>query len=149
MTTAKSTNTARPPGHLLWIIAEDDPDDQLLMTDALAEINVSAADVTFVPDGQELIETLKSGSRLPSLILLDLNMPKMDGREALKEIKSSQALNHIPVIILTTSRNEDDVALTYRNGGNSYFTKPPLFDDLVDTMALIKEYWTQKVILPV
>lgn len=143
-----ATTSARPLTAPQWFIAEDDPDDQLLMMDALTEIEVPAADITFVPDGQELIRMLSSISQLPSLILLDLNMPKMDGREALKEIKGNQALHHIPVIVFTTSTSEDDIAMTYRCGGNSYFTKPSLFTDLVDTLATIKKYWLQKAILP-
>jgi len=130
-----------------FMIAEDDPDDQLLIRDALEQNGISEQDISFVDDGQELLLALERGGQNPDVILLDLNMPRVDGRQALKEIKSNEALKHIPVIIFTTSSSEEDVRLTYQTGGNTFFTKPSSFDDLVSTMALIKLYWTETAVL--
>ena len=130
------------------IIAEDDLDDQLLIKEALLESGLKPDTIVFVQDGQALLNYLRTSESKPSLILLDLNMPKMDGREALREIKKDATFSHIPVVIFTTSKNEDDIQLTYRTGGNSFFTKPALFDDLVETMQVIKRYWFEKAVLP-
>ena len=106
-------------------------------------------------DGEELMEYLrheggysKEGPPQPSLILLDLNMPRKDGREALREIKSDPKLRHIPVVVLTTSRAEDDVVRSYQYGVNSFITKPVTFQGLVEAMKALGRYWFEVVELP-
>ncbi|WP_052481422.1 response regulator [Gilvimarinus agarilyticus] len=129
------------------IIAEDDVDDQLLIRDALEENGVLAGDVVFVNDGQELMDRLKAPDPVPGLILLDLNMPRMDGREALRQIKQDDTLRHIPIVVFTTSSSEQDVNNTYQLGSNTFFTKPTSFDELVRVMSLIKSYWLETALL--
>lgn len=130
------------------IVAEDDTDDQKLLMEAFTENQVIETAITFVQDGIELIDTLAKLAVRPTIILLDLNMPKMDGREALRKIKSDEQFRHIPVLIFTTSRSNQDIRLAYEHGGNSFFTKPAMFDDLVKTIGVIKNYWFEKALLP-
>ncbi len=85
----------------------------------------------------------------PGIILLDLNMPKKDGREALAEIKADPRLRTIPVVVLTTSRDEEDVIRSYNLGVNSFITKPVTFGSLVEVMATWGRYWFEIVELPV
>ncbi len=137
------------------LIADDDEDDRLWVKEALAESQF-ASDLQFVKDGEELMDylyrrgkyALPSHSPHPSLILLDLNMPKKDGREALKEIKAESHLRYIPVVILTTSRAEEDVYQTYDLGANSFIVKPATFEGLVRAMKTLSEYWCEIVALP-
>lgn len=129
------------------MIAEDDLDDQLLIRDALEENGVLSGDIMFVEDGQELLEKLQAPELIPGLILLDLNMPRMDGREALRQIKQDERLKHIPIVVFTTSSSEEDIRYTYEFGGNTYFTKPTSFDELVRVMLLIKSYWLETALL--
>lgn len=137
------------------LVADDDADDRMMIKDALYE-NRLANDLRFVPDGEELMDYLKrrgqykneSTSPRPGLILLDLNMPKKDGREALKEIKNDPDLRVIPVIILTTSKVEVDVYRTYNLGVNSFITKPVTFDSLVVLTRELGRYWFELVELP-
>jgi CheY-like chemotaxis protein len=144
------------PGTLISIlIADDDPDDRELTRDALAECRL-ANEVCFVKDGEELMEFLDrrgeysslSDAPLPGLILLDLNMPRKDGREALKEIKARPELRRIPIVVLTTSKAEEDILRTYDLGVNSYVTKPVTFESLVETIKVIGKYWFEIVELP-
>lgn len=135
-----STNVRR------FMIAEDDLDDQLLIRDALEQNGVRGTDITFVDDGQELLNAL-NGPGEPDIILLDLNMPRKDGRKALLEIKNNEALKHIPVIVFTTSSEHEDIRLTYQYGGNTFFTKPSRYEELVEVMALIKRYWMETALL--
>jgi CheY-like chemotaxis protein len=137
------------------LMADDDDDDRMLAKEALAECRL-ANDLHFVEDGEELIDYLcyrgqysdpQSAPR-PGLILLDLNMPKKDGREALKDIKSHAELRHIPIVILTTSKAEEDIYRSYDLGANSYITKPVTFDSLVDVMKALGRYWFEIVELP-
>jgi CheY-like chemotaxis protein len=137
------------------VVADDDPDDRMLMRDALAE-NRLVNPVYFVEDGEELMDYLHRRGRyadpqdspLPGLILLDLNMPKKDGREALAEIKANESLRRIPVIVLTTSKDEEDVFRTYDLGVNSFITKPVTFAGLVEVMRTWTRYWLEIVELP-
>jgi CheY-like chemotaxis protein len=129
------------------LIADDDEEDRQLIKDALAESRLINP-VQFVNDGEELMESLRSNSRLPGLILLDLNMPKKDGREALREIKSNSRFKTIPVIILTTSKAEEDIYRTYNLGVNSFITKPVTFTALVDVLNKVAQYWFEIVELP-
>lgn len=136
-------------------MADDDEDDRLLTQDALAESRV-LNELHFVEDGVELLEYLerrgkfedKAVSPRPGLILLDLNMPRMDGREALEAIKSNPNLKGIPVVILTTSKQEEDMVKGYNLGAASYITKPVTFDGLVELMKTLGKYWVEFVELP-
>lgn len=137
------------------LIADDDEDDRLLAEDALRESRL-ANNLKFVEDGEQLMDYLKQRGEFadpikaprPGLILLDLNMPRKDGREALREIKSDPSLRSIPVIVLTTSKAQEDVLKTYDLGVNSFITKPVTFDSLVDLMQLLGRYWFEIVELP-
>ena len=137
------------------LMADDDEDDRLLTQDALAESRV-LNELHFVEDGVELLEYLerkgkfedKTVSPRPGLILLDLNMPRMDGREALEAIKGNPNLKGIPVVILTTSKQEEDMVKGYNLGATSYITKPVTFDGLVDLMKTLGKYWVEFVELP-
>ena len=136
------------------LMADDDPDDRMLMKEAM-EGNELANRLTFVEDGVELLDFLhKKGKFLtretfrPDLILLDLNMPRIDGREALKLIKSDPGLKSIPVVVLTTSRAENDIKKSYELGVNSYISKPTNFAELVRVARQIGHYWFHTVELP-
>lgn len=141
---------------VIILIADDDPDDRLMIKEALTEKRL-ANPLHFVEDGEELMDYLnhrgkystQKNQQLPGLILLDLNMPKKDGREALSEIKADPALRQIPVVVLTTSKMEEDILRTYNMGVNSFITKPVSFDALVDIMQTITKYWLEIVELPV
>ncbi len=129
------------------LIADDDPEDRLLIKDALQESHL-LNELVFVNDGEELMAYLRSTPVLPGIILLDLNMPRMDGREALKEIKSHPHLKQIPVVVLTTSIAEEDIFRTYNLGVNSFITKPVKFTSLVTIMKDLGRYWLEIVQLP-
>ena len=137
------------------LMADDDEDDRLLTQDALAESRV-LNELFFVEDGVELLEYLerkgkfseKENSHRPGLILLDLNMPRMDGREALQAIKANPNLKGIPVVILTTSKQEEDMVKGYDLGAASYITKPVTFEGLVELMQTLGKYWVEFVELP-
>ena len=147
-----NATAARP---ITILIAEDDPDDRLLTQRAL-EMSRVVNDLRFVEDGEELMEYLLHQGRYtdaakaprPGLVLLDLNMPRKDGREALKEIKSHPQLHQIPVVVMTTSKAEEDVLRSYDVGANSYVVKPVTFDRLVDLMKTLGTYWVEFVELP-
>ncbi len=137
------------------LLAEDDDDDYLLTVEALRH-NQFADELMRVSDGEELLHYLRhSGayrnpeqSPTPSLVLLDLNMPRKDGREALQEIKSDPKLRHIPIVVLTTSRAEEDIIRSYQLGVNSFIKKPVTFQGLVDAMGALRRYWFEVVALP-
>ena len=140
--------------HITILMAEDDKDDQLLVRESFEETNFGN-EIFFVEDGQQLIDFLrrrppfnKKNTPTPDLILLDLNMPRKDGREALQEIKQDPELNHIPIIVLTTSRAEEDIIRTYKLGVAGFITKPPTFEELVHVVKTIGEYWLKVVNLP-
>jgi CheY-like chemotaxis protein len=120
------------------LMADDDAEDCMLATEAFAESGANAA-FSCVADGVELMDYLAKRSRsdaksLPNLILLDLNMPRKDGRKALIEIKSDPALQHIPILILTTSKEEKDISFSMKAGAKSFITKPATFDEWVKIM---------------
>lgn len=137
------------------LMAEDDPDDRLLAREALEEARL-ANDLYFVEDGEELMDYLhRRGeyadpevSPRPGLILLDLNMPRKDGREALEEIKADSRLRLIPVVVLTTSKAEEDILRSYDLGVNAYITKPVTFEALVGVMKVLSQFWLEIVELP-
>jgi len=140
--------------HLI-LMAEDDADDRLLVQDAFAEGGAHDK-VKFVADGEELVDyLLRRGkyekavtSPRPDLILLDLNMPRKDGREALKEIRAHRELRRVPVVVFTTSRADTDIEKVYELGANSFVTKPAGFDALVDLVTKLRGYWFGTVELP-
>ncbi len=137
------------------VLADDDPDDRKLTQDAFME-NRLANEFNTVEDGEELMEYLHrrgkyesmKGDALPGLILLDLNMPRKDGREALKEIKADPDLRRIPIVVLTTSKAEEDIVRSYDLGVNSYVTKPVTFKSLVELIKVLGRYWFEVVELP-
>jgi CheY-like chemotaxis protein len=140
---------------IILLMADDDADDRLMTQEALEESHLSNG-LHFVEDGEQLMNYLHRRGRFsdpdlaprPGLILLDLNMPKKDGREALREIKSDPELRRIPIVVLTTSRAEEDIYRTYDLGVNSFITKPVTFDGLVEVMQTLKQYWFEIVELP-
>lgn len=137
------------------LLADDDPDDRKLTEDAFRE-NRLANQFHTVADGEELLDYLYRRGQftalrdepLPGLILLDLNMPRKDGREALKDIKADSKLRHIPVVVLTTSKAEEDIVRSYDLGVNSYVTKPVTFKSLVELIKILGHYWFEVVELP-
>lgn len=135
------------------LMADDDPDDQILLQEALKENNIPNS-VNFVENGEELIDFLHKRGKfegvdaVPGLILLDLNMPKMDGRQALKLLKADPDLRKIPIVVLTTSRADSDILECYDLGVNSFISKPVNFAELVDITREISNYWLGTVTLP-
>lgn len=137
------------------LMAEDDPDDRLLAKDAVAESNIEA-DLHFVENGEELLDYLwhrgkfndLSLSPRPGLIILDLNMPRKDGKEVLRDIKNDPDLRRIPVVVLSTSRADTDVGTIYELGANSFISKPVKFNALVKLIKTVGEYWFRIVELP-
>ena len=144
-----------PKKTLIILMADDDADDRLLAQEAMHESRV-LNELYFVEDGVQLLRYLRGDGEfsdrqaypMPGLILLDLNMPKMDGREALAHIKADPRLRRIPVVILTTSKAEEDMVKGYDLGAASYITKPVTFDALVDLMRTLGKYWVDFVELP-
>ncbi|HEU4559202.1 MAG TPA: response regulator [Longimicrobium sp.] len=140
---------------LTIVMADDDEDDRLLARDALREAPVTVT-LRFVEDGGELLEYLRRERRYappadapaPSLVLLDLNMPRMGGMEALREIRRDPALRRIPVVVMTTSGEREDVVKSYELGANSFITKPVSFSGLVEVMRTLGRYWGGTVSLP-
>ncbi|WP_434390820.1 response regulator [Melittangium boletus] len=136
-------------------MADDDPDDRELALTAIQESRL-VNELRFVEDGEELMQYLRREGRYrepkdaprPGLILLDLNMPRKDGREALREIKSDPVLKHIPVVVLTTSKAEEDILRSYGLGANCFITKPVTFEGLVDVVKVLDRHWLQIVELP-
>jgi CheY-like chemotaxis protein len=134
------------------LIAEDDEEDRMLARDALEESRL-ANPIHFVEDGVELLDFLHrrgpyappEAAPRPGLILLDINMPRMTGLEALREIKEDPELRRIPVIILTTSRADEDIIRSYDLGVNSFISKPVTFEGLVGVMRLVGTYWFEIV----
>lgn len=137
------------------LIADDDAEDRILILDALKESRLKNT-VREVENGEDLMEYLlnkgpysdKLKYPTPGIILLDLNMPKKDGREALKEIKADKNLRSIPIIILTTSKAEEDILKTYDLGVSSFITKPVTFSAMVEVMNTLRKYWFEIVEIP-
>jgi CheY-like chemotaxis protein len=137
------------------LVAEDDQEDCLFIREAFKE-GLLVNGLRFVEDGEELMDYLRHQGRYqdpslsprPGVILLDLNMPRKDGREALKEIKSDPDLRTIPIVILTTSKDEGDILQSYDLGANSFITKPVTFTGLVEAIKALGRYWFEIVELP-
>ncbi|MBL8789521.1 MAG: response regulator [Rhizobiales bacterium] len=137
------------------VVADDDADDRMMIQDAFTESKLGNP-VDFVEDGVQLLEYLRregeyakfAGQPFPGFILLDLNMPRKDGRTVLKEIKNDPDLHRIPIVILTTSKAEEDIIKTYNLGVNSFICKPVSFEKLVDIVKTVGHYWIEIVALP-
>lgn len=137
------------------LMAEDDEDDRMLLRKAFSH-RFEKSILHCVEDGVELMKYLRKDAPYndeskyprPQLVLLDLNMPKKDGRQVLREIKNDKELCKIPVIVLTTSRQQDDIENAYRLGSNSYITKPSSFEGLIDIARELENYWFKTVELP-
>lgn len=144
--------TARP---ITVLYADDDPEDRMLVKEAWQESRL-ANELHFVEDGEELLDYLHRRGKyasladqpLPGMILLDLNMPRMDGREALQHLKSDPRLRLIPTVVLTTSKAEEDIFRAYDLGVNSFIVKPVTFQSLVDLTLAFGRYWFEIVELP-
>lgn len=138
------------------VMADDDADDRMLTRDAFAESGL-LCDLRFVNDGVELLDYLAregafsspGAAPQPCLILLDLNMPRMDGREALARIRADESLRHVPVVVLTTSKAREDVIASYAGGGNTFITKPVSYSALVEAVRCFGQYWFDVAELPV
>jgi CheY-like chemotaxis protein len=149
-----TTNTTRTKPVTI-LMADDDPDDRQMTQEAFAESHL-VNDLRFVEDGEQLMDYLNrrgkyadpASSPRPGLILLDLNMPRKDGREALEEIKGDPRLRAIRVVVLTTSKAEEDIVRTYNLSAASYITKPVTFDGLLDVIRTMGKYWLEIVELP-
>ncbi len=146
-----------PARAITILMADDDEEDRELTRDALQDPRL-ASEMRFAVDGQDLMDYLRRAGRYagpsadaprPGIILLDLNMPKKDGREALAEIKADESLRRIPVVVLTTSKDEEDVLRTYDLGVSSFITKPVTFAGLVEVMRTWTRYWLEIVELPI
>ncbi len=137
------------------LIADDDADDRMLIDDAFRESRLSNP-LVFVENGEDLLHYLRGEGKyagraeivMPRLILLDLNMPKMDGRTALRHLKADPELKRIPVVVLTTSKAEEDILRTYDLGVSSFIAKPVTFQGLVDVVRALNNYWIEIVELP-
>jgi CheY-like chemotaxis protein len=144
-----------PTGPIVILLVDDDEEDLQMTVEALRESRLGN-DLRMTHDGEELMDYLlrrgrytdPADSPAPGLILLDLNMPKKDGREALAEIKSHPDLRQIPVIVLTTSKAEEDIFRSYDLGVNSFIMKPVTFSGLVESMQVLSQYWLEIVELP-
>ena len=138
--------------HVTILCAEDDPEDRMLIEDAMEDSRL-VNDLHFVEDGEQLMDYLYRRGKyaelnnvpLPGLILLDLNMPKKDGREALEEIKADPDLRRIPIVVLTTSKAEEDILRTYDMGVSGFVVKPVTFETLVSIMKTVSKYWFEIV----
>ena len=137
------------------LMADDDEEDCMLVKDAWRESKL-ANDLRFVGDGEELMDYLyhrgtfssQADSPRPGLILLDLNMPRKDGREALAEIKADVSLRRLPIVVLTTSKAEEDIVRAYDLGVSGFIIKPVTFESLVDAVTTLDKYWFEIVELP-
>lgn len=136
------------------LLADDDPDDRALIKDAFEEV-VAGAELHCVKDGQELLDYVRGQGAYsnknvpaPALILLDLNMPKKDGRQVLRELKADAKLKGIPVVIFTTSSSEDDVRASYETGASSFIVKPSGYNTLLELLERLRKYWFETTVLP-
>lgn len=140
---------------LVILFADDDPDDRMLVRDAFEESRLNC-DLRCVEDGEELLDYLRRRGKYtsaqaaprPALILLDLNMPRKDGREVIREIKADPDLRLIPIVVLTTTQAEEDVWRAYDLGVNSFIIKPVAFEALVEVVSTLGKYWFDTVELP-
>jgi CheY-like chemotaxis protein len=140
---------------IVVLLADDDDEDRMLACDALAETHLST-EICCVTDGEDLMDYLHRSGKYaapavaprPGIILLDLNMPRKDGREALREIKSDPNLRQIPVVVFTTSKAEEDIFRSYDSGASAFICKPVTFEALIDVMKGLGKYWFEIADLP-
>jgi CheY-like chemotaxis protein len=140
---------------MIILLADDDEEDRMLACDALTESRL-LNDIHCVTDGEDLMDylhrrgkhTMPAEAPRPGLILLDLNMPKKDGREALREIKSDPTLRQIPVVVMTTSKAHEDIFQCYDSGASSFISKPVTFEGLIEVMKELGRYWFEIIDLP-
>ena len=140
---------------IVILLADDDEEDRMLACEALSESRLSN-EIYCVCDGEDLLDYLRREGKYappaeaprPGLILLDLNMPRKDGREALQELKADPLLRQIPVVVMTTSKAEEDILQSYDSGASSYIPKAVTFDNLVSVMKALGLYWFEIVELP-
>lgn len=138
----------RKSAKMTILIADDDPDDRMFLEEALQK-NGYQHIIEFVEDGEELMLRLKHPeASLPNLLMLDLNMPRKNGFQALQEIKADPRLRRLPVVVMTTSSADEDVARSYDLGVNSFITKPFNFSRLIEMIGALKTYWLDTVKLP-
>jgi CheY-like chemotaxis protein len=155
LTKAEEYNVRHEPNPIVILLADDDAEDRMLACEALIESRLSNV-IHCVEDGEELMDYLSHRGKYsppadaprPGLILLDLNMPKMDGREALREIKANPVFRQIPVVVMTTSEADEDIMRSYDSGASSFIAKPMSFEDLVELMRGLGRYWFEIVELP-
>ena len=149
-------HSSNAPNPVTILLADDDEDDRVLTAGALRRSRL-LNDIRFVVDGEDLIHYLHGEGKYaeggtpaprPGLILLDLNMPKLDGREALAKIKGDPELRRIPIVVLTTSKAEEDIVRAYDLGVNSFISKPVSFEELATAMQTLAVYWFDLVELP-
>jgi CheY-like chemotaxis protein len=141
--------------NLTILMVDDDPDDFFLVRHALGD-KKNDIDLRLLEDGEELMDYLLQRGQFedracappPCLVLLDLNMPRMDGREALREIKAAPSLRHIPVVVFTTSNDTDDIMSSYQLGASSFIVKPASYERLVAVLGTLMDYWGKSVELP-
>jgi two-component system response regulator len=136
------------------LVADDDTDDQFMLKEAFASLNFDK-EIRTVENGEELLDYLNVKGKfsnellpVPKLILLDLNMPKIDGRQCLRLIKANPQYCKIPIIIFSTSNNPEDISQSYELGANSYIIKPYSYNELVEIIDVIKKYWFSVVKIP-
>jgi CheY-like chemotaxis protein len=148
-------NKIKSAGKISILIADDDPDDRELIRAAFDENSIKHR-INFVENGEELLRYLNRSGHyadetlhpFPQIILLDLNMPKKDGREALRELKADNIFKSIPVIILTTSMEQKDIVKSYELGVNSFIIKPVTYSGLVEFTRVLGKYWFEIAELP-
>ena len=135
-------------------MSDDDADDRLLFVEALAEARVENK-IDFTVDGEDLMDYLRGQGKysdnpptLPDVLLLDLNMPRKDGRECIREIREDPDLRHLPIVVMTTSQADEDILRSYQLGVNSFIQKPVGFQDLVEVVSSLTEYWIKFIRLP-
>ncbi|AEP31451.1 response regulator receiver protein [Glaciecola nitratireducens FR1064] len=132
------------------MLVEDNHSDQVMVERALEDGKI-ACDLTILPNGQKALESLRDmllSDSLPDLVLMDINMPVMDGKQTLQEIRADLELKHLPVVMLTTSNREKDVIESYRLGVNAYLTKPVLDSQFIKTIQQLENFWFELVVLP-
>lgn len=131
----------------LVLFAEDDREDWILIQEAMKDCDCKLR-VERVENGQQLLDRLRDGHRMPDVVMLDLQMPLMDGQEALREIRSDPKLRHLPVIVMTTSKLEADIFQSFHDGANSYVVKPINYEDLETLLKSVKKYWLETSMIP-
>lgn len=132
------------------MLVEDNTSDQVMVERALEDGKI-ACDLTIMSNGQKALESLKAMvvlDTLPDLILMDINMPVMDGKQTLQEIRADAELKHLPVVMLTTSNRDKDILESYRLGVNAYLTKPVLDSEFIKTIQQLENFWFELVVLP-